>query len=387
VTAKPGPLLAADELLTHQIADTFARVGQSDRSWTEKVWAMAAARDGSISVAFGLGKYVNRDVMDGFAGVSRGTEQWTVRASRRLSAAPEDTTIGPIAYSVPAPLSVTRYVLEANDVVPISFDVSIEGGTPPGMEEREVHLSRSRARIDADVIRFHQAGVARGWIEVDGERVVLDGSSAVGARDRSWGVRYGVGLPLEDVESTAPPPGTAGMFVWMPVAMTRPDGRPFTLFVYYQRYSGPGWSTGSARGAVELPDGRSKPFQDVVPDLSFRDDNRRLTGGTITAVQADGSTRTYRVEPLSDTGFHLGTGLYGGFEGHFQGEWRGDLVVDGEHVTGCDNPDVARRLHQHRDCIVHVEDLADGSTGVGTLQSNVVGAHPAMGLTEEASFP
>jgi hypothetical protein len=177
------------------------------------------------------------------------------------------------------------------------------------------------------------------------------------------------------------------MFVWMPVAMTRPDGRPFTLFVYYQRYSGPGWSTGSARGAVELPDGRSKPFQDVVPDLSFRDDNRRLTGGTITAVQADGSTRTYRVEPLSDTGFHLGTGLYGGFEGHFQGEWRGDLVVDGEHVTGCDHPDVARRLHQHRDCIVHVEDLADGSTGVGTLQSNVVGAHPAMGLTEEASFP
>src|SRR5271155_6248216 len=82
---KPGPLLGADEQLNHQITDTFARVGQSDRSWTEKVWAMAASRDGSLSVAFGLGKYINRNVMDGFAGVSRGTEQWTVRASRRLS--------------------------------------------------------------------------------------------------------------------------------------------------------------------------------------------------------------------------------------------------------------------------------------------------------------
>jgi len=33
-----------------------------------------------------------------------------------------------------------------------------------------------------------------------------------------------------------------------------------------------------------------------------------------------------------------------------------------------------------------VEDLDDGSTGVGTLQSNVAGAHPDMGLTAEASF-
>ena len=60
-----GPLVPADEHLHHQITDTFATVGQSDRSWTEKIWAMAAARDGSLSLGFGLGKYVNRGVMDG----------------------------------------------------------------------------------------------------------------------------------------------------------------------------------------------------------------------------------------------------------------------------------------------------------------------------------
>src|SRR3954470_15012585 len=112
----PGPLLAADELFTHQIADTFARVGQSDRSWTEKVWAMAAARDGSLSIAFGLGKYINRNVMDGFAGVSRGTEQWTVRASRRLALDLDRSEVGPIAYDVTSPLGRTRYRLAANDV-------------------------------------------------------------------------------------------------------------------------------------------------------------------------------------------------------------------------------------------------------------------------------
>ena len=65
---------------------------------------------------------------------------------------------------------------------------------------------------------------------------------------------------------------------------------------------------------------------------------------------------------------------------------RGVLHVDGEHITDCDTTEVAHRIHQHRDCIVRVEDLDDGSTGVGTLQSNAVGAHPERGLTAEASF-
>jgi hypothetical protein len=228
--------------------------------------------------------------------------------------------------------------------------------------------------------------VARGWVDVNGERTEIDDAQWVGARDRSWGVRYGVGQPVDDIEATPVPADTSGMFVWMPVTMTRPDGQPFTLFVYYQRFQGAGWSTGSARGAIELPDGRSKPFRDVVPDLAFRDDNRRLVGGTIRAVLADGAERTYRVEPVSTTGFHLGTGLYGGFEGHYQGEWRGDLHVDGEHIEGCDTVAVAHRIHQHRDCIVRVEDLDDGSHGIGSLQSNVAGPHPDMGLTSEASF-
>ena len=191
----PGPLLEADEGLNHQVVDTFARVGQSDRSWTEKIWAMAASRDGSLSVAFGLGKYVNRNVMDGFAGVSRGAEQWTVRSSRRLSPQFESSSVGPITYNVVEPLKRTRYLLAETDVVPISFDVEIEGVAPPAMEERETHISRSRARIDADIMRFHQSGVARGWVEVDGTRTEVDDQLWVGARDRSWGVRYGVGVP------------------------------------------------------------------------------------------------------------------------------------------------------------------------------------------------
>jgi len=35
---------------------------------------------------------------------------------------------------------------------------------------------------------------------------------------------------------------------------------------------------------------------------------------------------------------------------------------------------------------VRVTDTRDGAEGVGTLQSIIVGAHPELGLTEEASI-
>ena len=384
--SSPGPLLAADEQLIHQHPSTFARVSQSDRSWTEKVWATAAAMDGSLNLSFGLGKYVNRDVLDAFAGVSRGTEQWTVRGSRKLSTAPEATAVGPITYEVLDPLARVRIALEENDIVPIAFDVVIEGVVPPVVEEQEVHTSRSRYRIDADVVRFHQAGLASGWVSVDGTRVAIGPDSWVGSRDRSWGVRYSVGAPLADVEPTPMPAGTAGIFLWMPATMFSEGRRPYALHVYRQRFSGPGWSTGSVQGGIELASGRRIPFTTIESDLRFEDANRRLLGGTIRCGVAGDETKTFSVTPLSDTGFHLGAGLYGGWQGHFHGEYRGELVVDGEHIVDCHLPEVARDLHQHRDCPVRIEDPATGDWGIGSLQSGVVGAHPELGLTEEASI-
>src|ERR1043166_8555745 len=102
--SQDGPLVAADEGMTHQIVETHARVAQADRSWTEKVCAMTAARDGSLQLGFGVGKYTNRNVMDAYSGVSRGGEPLTVRPSRRLEPDPELSVIGPIHYEVLEPL-------------------------------------------------------------------------------------------------------------------------------------------------------------------------------------------------------------------------------------------------------------------------------------------
>ena len=131
-----GALVPEDELLTHQIVDTFATVSQSDPSWTEKIWTIAHARDNSLQVVLGIGKYTNRGVFDGAAGVCRGTEQWTVRGGRRLSSDPGGTDVGPIHYRVVEPLRAIRISLDASEHAPIAFDVECGAASPPHSRTR-----------------------------------------------------------------------------------------------------------------------------------------------------------------------------------------------------------------------------------------------------------
>jgi hypothetical protein len=384
VTNPIGPLLPADEGFTHQIADTFATVSSADLSWTEKVCAMAAARDGSLQLGFGLGKYTNRNVMDGYAGISRGVEQVTVRASRRLAPEPTRTVIGPIRYEVVEPMRQVRFVLERNDVQPIAFDWLFEATVPPHLEDR-TH-NRNGYRVSAELVRYHQTGVCSGWVEVDGERTELSPDTWVSTRDHSWGVRYDVGLPVRDLEPADPLAGASFRMIWSPVYMERPDGSRYALFLHYTIVQAPGFVQKKVMAAVEHADGRTEQIVDVVPELAFDPVNRRLRGGQLHCTMADGSSRPLTVEVVSDTGFHLGAGLYFGFDGHHHGEWRGELHVDGERIADCSTAEQARRLHQIRDTVIHVVDPVGGGEGWGNCQPIVTGGDESLGLDAATSF-
>lgn len=381
-----GPLVPADEALNHQITDTFATVAQSDRSWTEKVCAMAARKDGSIQAAFGLGKYTNRGVMDAYAGISRGAEQWTVRSSRRLAPDVDTLVVGPIRYEVVEPLRVVRFTLAPNDVLPISFDWTFTSAVPCGLEQREHHRSRDGLRLDADIVRYHQIGTAVGWIELDGERFELSDADSVSTRDHSWGVRYMVGAPVDDVEDAPRPTSVQSTVIWSPILCERPDGSRYGLHIYYQRHGIGGWQRVELQGGFEHPDGRREAFAALVVNPVVDNDNRRLRSAQLHATMADGSERPLTITAVGDTGFHLGTGLYFGFDGHWHGEYRGSLHVDGEHIADCRDPATARRIHQIRDNVVRVDDPVGGGVGYGNLQTIFAGPHPEVGLTEDASF-
>jgi len=174
--------------------------------------------------------------------------------------------------------------------------------------------------------------------------------------------------------------------IWAPVVMRRPDGSRYALHLHYVVITAPGFLRKTVIGGVEHPDGRVEPFVEIEPFLTFDPANRRLRGGHVVATTAKGESRELQIEVVSDTGVHLGAGLYFGFDGHHHGEWRGELNVEGERIADCSTPEMARRLHQIRDTVIHVVDPVGGGEGWGNCQPIITGADEALGLDQAGSF-
>ncbi|SFA82907.1 hypothetical protein SAMN04515620_10481 [Collimonas sp. OK607] len=376
-----GPLVGADEHFNHQIVETHASVLHTDPSWAEKVCGMVGARDGSLQIGFGFGKYVNRNVVDAYAGVSRGCEQWNVRASRALDIDLEGVSTGPIRYEIIAPLKKVRVRLEKNAVQPIAFDLLLEGVVPCFTEAREDRRSNNGFRRTADQIRYHQIGVASGWIEVNGERREVNHQDWVMTRDHSWGVRPGVGAPLSDMApELMDSEGMRVLAVWNPLLFQAKDGSSYAFHQYLLRYAGPGFSHELMQGHFEYQDGRREAVRSNSPRLVFDPGNRRMLHGEFHLTLEDGSSRILTARAISDTGFHLGGGLYHGFDGQYVGQWCGRQHLDGEYFADCRTPESTTRLNQFRDCMIVVQDSATEATGWGNCQTWVHGEWPELAV-------
>ncbi|MDP5064139.1 MAG: hypothetical protein NWQ24_05625 [Haliea sp.] len=375
-----GPLLAADEQFNHQAVETFASVGQSDLAWAEKVCGMAAAVDGSLQIGFGFGKYTNRNVVDAYAGIARGSEQWVVRGSRALHEDPETVNVGPIRYEIIEPLQQVRVILEPNDIQPIAFDLTFQASAGCVVEEREDRRDIHGYRKATDQIRYHQTGRARGWLEVEGQRVEIQPQGWVATRDKSWGIRPSVGVPAPDLEPDYQQHIPQALAIWNPLLFTRDDGTEYAFHHYYLQFAGPGFAHRRVQGGFEDVTGKTLALVDMAPLLHFDGATRRLQSGEFRLQMADGSERNLAFEKVSETGFYLGAGHYHGGDGQHHGSWRGPLHVDGDHVIDAADPEVIARYGQFRDCVIRVTDPIGGGIGYGNCQTYVHGIWPEFGL-------
>jgi hypothetical protein len=375
-----GPLRAADEGLNHQIVDTFAVVSESDHAWTEKIWASIARTDGSLQLDFGIGRYHNRGIIDGFGGVSRGPEQWTVRGSRELDSAPEQAAIGPIRYEIVEPLGKVRFVLEPNDVQPISFDVVLAGVTPPFFENRNLVRNARTNRVDVDVIRYHQGGWASGHLTLGGVRHEIRPEEWFGFRDHSWGIRQAVGAaPADLIPERRAPRGRSvqGGMKWAPAFFRRPDGSYYETAIFVTEGA---WHYTSAY--VNDANGRQEPVRSVVPRIEYDPRTRYVRGGELHLVMESGKARVIELEALGASGFCLKTAGYGSWAGHKHGSWRGPLELDGEYIADCSDDEHLRLLGQFRDTPVRVRE--DDAVGYGIVESIISGEWPELGLGAES---
>jgi hypothetical protein len=388
MTNSIASLTAADEWFNHQIVNTHAAVGTADRAWTEKAWFTLMRKDGAMQASFGLGKYANRNVIDGFAGVQVGTQQRTVRASRVLSSAPDALTVGPLGYDVIEPFKAIRLTLSENTAQPLRFELTFHATMPVFFEKRDVVVISGR--VASDVIRYHQAGTVSGWIEIDGEHHEVRPDEWYGFRDRSWGVREHVGLDPVDLV-----PGSHGAtggnkagsdfhFNWLVSKIDRSDGSSYDLAYYFRDFGGDG-PPAFFSGFINESDGRQLPILHLYPEMVYRKSDRGAMRGRITAVLAGKGasveTRMFEVEAINpEMGFRLLPGMYGEWKGAIHGSFKGQDFLDGECIDDVNNPAKTAENYkwQIRDRPVRIREGAN--VGYGDMESIVLGNHPGVKL-------
>lgn len=383
-----APLTAADEAFNHQIVNTHAAVGTADRAWTEKAWFTLMRKDGALQASFGLGKYLNRNVLDGFAGIQRGTQQRTVRASRVLSPALEDMRVGPLAYEVIEPFRAIRLTLAENAAQPLRFELTFHAAMPAFFEKRDVVVHGGRTA--SDVIRYHQAGTVSGWIEIEGERIAVDPHEWFGFRDRSWGIREHVGLDPADLvpgsigATGASKAGRPYHFNWLVSKIDRDDGSSYDLAYYFRDLGGDG-PPEFFSGFINESDGRQIPILHLYPEIDYRRADRAAMRGRITAILAGQGaameTRVFEVEAIDpEMGFRLLPGMYGAWKGQLHGSFKGEDFLDGECIDDVNAPEKTAENYrwQIRDRPVRIREGAN--TGFGDMESIILGDYPGVRL-------
>lgn len=381
-------LTGADEFFTHQIVNTHAAVGTAEHAWTEKAWFTLMRKDAQMQISFGLGKYANRNIMDGFAGVQIGTQQRTVRASRVLSQAPGDMGVGPLGYEVIDPLNSIRLTLAENTAQPLRFELTFQASMPAFFEKRDVvvHLGR----MASDVIRFHQAGTVSGWIEIDGARHEVNSDEWYGFRDRSWGIREHVGLEPADLAPTgvaATGGNKAGgdyHFNWLVSKIDRPDGTSYDLAYYFRDLGGDG-PPDFFSGYINESDGTQIPILHLYPEIDYRGSDKGAMRGTVTAVLAGKGKstveRTFEIEAINpEMGFRLLPGMYGAWKGQMHGSFKGENFLDGECVDDVNNSQKTTENYrwQIRDRPVRIRE--GENSGYGDMESIILGDYPGVRL-------
>ena len=380
-------LTGADEFFNHQIVNTFAAVASPERAWTEKAWFTLMRKDGSLQASFGLGKYANRNIVDGFAGVQIGTRQMTVRASRLLSSAPDEMGVGPLGYAVVKPLEAIRLTLAENSAVPLRFELTFHANMPGFFENRDVVIHDGRAA--SDVIRFHQAGTVSGWIEIEGERHEVNPDEWYGFRDRSWGVREHVGLDPADLApvsghgvSGGNKAGSAFHFNWLVSKIDRADGSSYDLAYYFRDFGGEG-PPAYFSGYINESDGRQIPILHLYPEIDYRASDRGAMRGKVTAIIAGRGKsveeRVFEIEAINpEMGFRLLPGMYGEWKGQIHGSYKGEAFLDGETIEDVNNPAKLAETYrwQIRDRPVRITEGAN--SGYGDMESIILGDYPGV---------
>lgn len=356
-------LTKGDDYPIHQTPEPIAYAG-SDRNFYDRYFFNAYAPDGGAFLAVAYGVYPALNVADAHIAIVKDGKEYCLHASRVLGMERMDLSVGPIAIDILEPLQKLKVTVTKAEG--IAGEITFEGRAFPIEEPRFV--KRNGPRLFMDYTRLTQNVRVSGWVEVDGQRIELNGW--VGTRDRSWGIRP-VGAP--DPQPT-PGGGLAGFFwQWTPLNFqdrsvyfhinADPDGKPWnTRAVILEDGAGPegGYHTEAATMATDLIPG-----------------TRYARGGVLT-IPMDQGAATVTIQPLN-TFLMRGIG-YGGDWRH--GGLKGELAVGREDLDTV-NFDPSDMGNLHIQAISKATLSVPGQPdqhGVGVFEQLILGPYRPLGF-------
>lgn len=368
-------ITAFDDFPIHAGSQPVNETGSSDPNHYDRYFFNGYRSDASLYFAAALGLYPNRHIADAsFSVVLEGREQISLHASRRAPVdRAEANDVGPIKVVVIEPLR-RHHILVDSPEHAMRADLIFSARSGPIQEPH--FLVKAGQRTVFDYTRLTQFGHWSGWIELDGQRHIIDATTTPGSRDRSWGVR-----PVGPGADLGAPVGERQFFwLWAPINFATFA----THFDVNEYASGQRWHE---TGFI-VPDfgtttssGNSEPhaFDDIDYTATWRRGTRWAETFSITFSDSRSETgheaHTTELTPLYEFQM-LGIG-YGHPEwGH--GLWKGELAVGYERwplpvAQPCD----PRHIHIQALCRARMGE----HEGIGILEQLVIGPHEPSGMT------
>lgn len=364
-------LTAPDEFFTHQVSFPHAMVGSSDPSWRERYWVSledTVAKDTVLSLGFG--QYPNQDVQEGFACLSSAGRQRNVRAARALAPQSDRIAVGPLRVEVVRPFEELRFVLDDNPSG-VAFDITWTSGFEPLLEGR--HFQMSRSRVTYDAIRYVQMGRASGVLSSPDREWRLDPNTWWGQRDHSWGTR-----PLPRAQGA--PPGERPE--WRLLLFSPFQFEDFGVHLYLYETK-PGRPLHLSAGLCRR---RGVPGQDEPMIVGVQHDLQwlsgaaapTLTGGRVVLTLDDGRELDFELTTHPGRA-HLRGGGYEGWNGWFQGLWKGESSFEHDEWDLHDRENIYRYAKAGSDHLIEVRHA--GQVGYGIIEYMVL---PGYGRYQEA---
>ncbi|CDO89051.1 hypothetical protein AWC29_21475 [Mycobacterium triplex] len=261
---------AADESFTHQLPTTFDHVHDPDPTWSDRCYFFAASPDGTLLLASGYGNNPNTGTGLGYVKVSLADgRHWDLLAGHPIRGGGRgDLSAGPMRWTCVEPLKKWRLDVEPNDSG-IAWELHYEP-TAPMWELLPMKVRDSDGRMLADMYHMKEPGRWTGWVQIDGERISVDGFH--GGRDRTFGVRVSDKIDF---------------WLWLDAGF---EDRAIEA-----------WIIESSDGTVNYVDGGivhhdgtlSKRFVKIEHDVEFDGDRKRPARAVLVFTDEDG--KTYRV--------------------------------------------------------------------------------------------